>query len=68
MRIALADDQALVLHGLRVLLETFGGIEVVIEAQDGDALLTASAPAGGRDCERHSHVATFRHRRGARAA
>lgn len=41
MRIALADDQALVLHGLRALLETLGGIEVVIEAQDGDALLTA---------------------------
>lgn len=41
MRIALADDQALVLHGLRALLETLGGIEVVIEAQDGDVLLTA---------------------------
>jgi DNA-binding NarL/FixJ family response regulator len=41
MRIALADDQGLVLHGLRALLETLGGIEVVIEALDGDALLTA---------------------------
>jgi len=41
MRIALADDQALVLHGLRALIETLGGIEVVIEAQDGDELLTA---------------------------
>jgi DNA-binding NarL/FixJ family response regulator len=41
MRIALADDQALVLHGLRALLETLGGIEVVIEAQNGDALLAA---------------------------
>jgi len=41
MKIALADDQALVLHGLRALIETLGGIEVVIEAQDGDELLTA---------------------------
>jgi DNA-binding NarL/FixJ family response regulator len=41
MRIALADDQALVLHGLRALIETLGGIEVIIEAQDGDELLTA---------------------------
>jgi DNA-binding NarL/FixJ family response regulator len=41
MRVALADDQALVLHGLRALLETLGGIEVLIEAQDGDALLSA---------------------------
>ena len=41
MRIALADDQALVLHGLRALIETLGGIEVVIDAQDGDELLMA---------------------------
>jgi DNA-binding NarL/FixJ family response regulator len=41
VRIALADDQALVLHGLRALIETLGGIEVSIEAQDGDELLTA---------------------------
>jgi DNA-binding NarL/FixJ family response regulator len=41
MRIALADDQALVLHGLRALIETLGDIEVVIEAQDGDELLVA---------------------------
>jgi len=41
MRIALADDQALVLHGLRALIETLGGIEVVIDAQDGDELLIA---------------------------
>jgi DNA-binding NarL/FixJ family response regulator len=41
MRIALADDQALVLHGLRALMENLGGIEVVTEAQDGDQLLTA---------------------------
>jgi DNA-binding NarL/FixJ family response regulator len=41
MRIALADDQALVLHGLRALMENLGGIEVVTEALDGDELLTA---------------------------
>ena len=41
MRIALADDQALVLHGLRALIETLGDIEVVTEAQDGDELLMA---------------------------
>ena len=41
LRIALADDQALVRHGLRALLETLGGIDVVIEAEDGEALLDA---------------------------
>lgn len=41
MRVALADDQALVRHGLRALLEQLGGIEVVVEAEDGDALLAA---------------------------
>ena len=41
LKIALADDQALVRHGLRALLESLGGIEIVIEAEDGDALLAA---------------------------
>jgi len=41
LRIALADDQALVRHGLKALLETLGGIEVVVEADDGDSLLDA---------------------------
>jgi len=41
MRIALADDQALVLHGLRALLESLEDLEVVISAENGDALLTA---------------------------
>jgi DNA-binding NarL/FixJ family response regulator len=41
MRIALADDQALVRHGLKALLETLGGIEVVVEADNGDSLLEA---------------------------
>jgi DNA-binding NarL/FixJ family response regulator len=41
MRIALADDQALILHGLRALMQNLGGIEVVAEAQDGDELLMA---------------------------
>jgi DNA-binding NarL/FixJ family response regulator len=39
--IALADDQALVRSGLRALLEHLGGVEVAIEAADGEALLRA---------------------------
>jgi DNA-binding NarL/FixJ family response regulator len=41
VKLALADDQALVLHGLRALLEKLGDVEVVIEAQNGDELLAA---------------------------
>ena len=41
MRIALADDQALIRHGLKALLETLGDIQVVVEAEDGEALLEA---------------------------
>ena len=41
LKIALADDQSLVLHGLRALLESLGDIEVAISAEHGDALLTA---------------------------
>jgi DNA-binding NarL/FixJ family response regulator len=40
-RIALADDQALVRAGLRALLESFGDLRVVIEADDGDKLINA---------------------------
>jgi len=43
VRIALADDQALVLEGLKALLRGFRGIEVVIEASGGEALLEALA-------------------------
>jgi DNA-binding NarL/FixJ family response regulator len=43
LRIALADDQALIRHGLKALLETLGGIQVVVEADNGDALLDALA-------------------------
>jgi DNA-binding NarL/FixJ family response regulator len=43
LRIALADDQALVRHGLKALLETLGGIQVVVEAENGDSLLEALA-------------------------
>lgn len=42
VRIALADDQALVRAGLRALLGNLG-IEVVVEADDGGALLDALA-------------------------
>lgn len=41
LRIALADDQALVRGGLRALLESLGGVEVAVEAEDGAALLAA---------------------------
>lgn len=41
IRIALADDQALVRRGLRALLEGLGGLDVAIEAEDGAALLQA---------------------------
>jgi DNA-binding NarL/FixJ family response regulator len=43
LRIALADDQALIRHGLKALLETLGGIEVVVEADNGDRLIEAVA-------------------------
>lgn len=41
LRLALADDQALVRKGLRALLESLGGLDVIIEAADGAALLAA---------------------------
>jgi len=41
LRIALADDQALIRHGLRALLQDLGGLEVAIEAEDGELLLAA---------------------------
>ncbi|HRQ64925.1 MAG TPA: response regulator transcription factor [Xanthomonadaceae bacterium] len=40
LRIALADDQALVREGLKALLQGLG-IEIVVEAPDGEALLKA---------------------------
>ena len=41
LRLALADDQALVRGGLRALLDEFAQLQVVVEAGDGAALLTA---------------------------
>ena len=41
LRLALADDQALVRAGLKALLESFGDVSVVIEAVDGAELLAA---------------------------
>jgi DNA-binding NarL/FixJ family response regulator len=38
LRVALADDQSLVRAGLRALLEKLG-VEIAVEADDGDALL-----------------------------
>lgn len=43
LRIALADDQALIRAAVRSLLESFGDIQVTVEAEDGAALLAALA-------------------------
>ena len=41
IRLALADDQALVRMGLKALLGSFENLEVVIEAENGEQLLNA---------------------------
>jgi DNA-binding NarL/FixJ family response regulator len=41
IRLVLADDEAMLRRGLRVLLENGGSIHVVAEAGDGEELLTA---------------------------
>jgi DNA-binding NarL/FixJ family response regulator len=41
LRIALADDQALVLSGLAALLQALGGVDIVVQARDGAELLRA---------------------------
>jgi DNA-binding NarL/FixJ family response regulator len=41
LRLALADDQALVRRGLRALLDGFAQLQVLVEAEDGAALLAA---------------------------
>ena len=43
LRIALADDQALVRSGLKALLSGFDSLHVAVEASDGQALLDALA-------------------------
>lgn len=45
IRVALADDQALVRSGLTALLQDFPGITLVAQAGDGQALLDALADA-----------------------
>lgn len=42
IRVCLADDQALVRSGLKALLGLLGGVEVVAEAEDGEAAVTAA--------------------------
>ena len=42
IRVCLVDDQALIRSGLKALLHLLGGIEVVAEAEDGEAALTAA--------------------------
>lgn len=41
VRLVLADDQTLVRHGIRSLLEIAGGMEVVAEAEDGQTAVDA---------------------------
>jgi len=41
IRVCLADDQALMRSGLRALLALFEGIEVIAEAEDGEAAIDA---------------------------
>jgi len=41
VRLVLADDQTLVRHGIRSLLEIAGGIDVVAEAEDGATAVDA---------------------------
>jgi DNA-binding NarL/FixJ family response regulator len=43
IRLALADDQALVRRGLTALLSGFAQLELCVEADDGEALLVAIA-------------------------
>jgi YesN/AraC family two-component response regulator len=43
IRVMLADDQPMVRAGLRTILESDAGIEVVAEAADGRAVLDALA-------------------------
>jgi len=43
IRLALADDQALVRSGLRALLAGYSDVEVAVEAEDGAALLAQIA-------------------------
>ncbi|GFE12444.1 DNA-binding response regulator [Streptomyces glebosus] len=43
IRVLLVDDEALVRAGLRMILEPAEGIEVVAEASDGGAAITAAA-------------------------
>lgn len=53
LRVALGDDQALVLSGLAALLQELGGIDIVVQARDGAELLQAlqreAAASGGVD-------------------
>ena len=41
IRVCLVDDQALIRSGLKALLQLLGGVEVVAEAEDGEAALAA---------------------------
>ena len=50
IRVLIADDQALVRGGFRLILETQHDIEVVGEAADGEARSTRRASFGPTSC------------------
>ena len=63
LRVALADDQALVRAGLRALLQQPRHRKSRVEADDGEALLARLADdPGRRDPQRHPHARPRRHR------
>jgi DNA-binding NarL/FixJ family response regulator len=43
IRVVIADDHAVVRHGLALLLSTFAGVELVGEAMDGEAAVSLAA-------------------------
>ncbi|HEY8509034.1 MAG TPA: hypothetical protein VIL32_11795 [Steroidobacteraceae bacterium] len=65
MRIALADDQALVREGLEALLRDLG-VEVVLEAADGQSLLDRMPSVAVDVIVGHTYARHGRHRPHAR--
>ena len=48
IRVLIADDQAMVREGLRLILDLQPDLEVVAEAGDGQAALRGGRPSTGR--------------------
>ena len=64
--VAVADDQALVRMGLRVLIESEDDLELAGEADNGrDAVALARRTRPGRDLDGHPDAGSGRHRRAA---